>query len=214
MRKVSGALALMGAAGLLAACSFSGHTNFETEGLIAPPQQCAVPPSTLGQAEKISRIDEGNGCEVPNPWRVYSLSTVQFSQPATLNCSMANPLNDWLNNIVQPAAKTSFGERVVAVDVLASYSCRPRNNVSGAKMSEHGFGNAIDIGAFTLEDGRKVTVLDGWYGRSDEQAFLREVRKDACGEFMTVLGPGSDSEHRNHIHLDLQQRRNHSTYCH
>ena len=199
-------------AAILASCS--GRRSFETEGLVAPPSQCWVKPSDIGLASKLRAIDEGNGCEVPNPWSVYQLANVSFSQPATLNCGMANPLNDWLQNVVEPAAQRTFGESVVSIDVLASYSCRPRNNEWGAKMSEHGFGNAIDIGAFNLEGGRKVTVLDGWYGRRDEQYFLRQVREAACGDFMTVLGPGSDSHHRNHFHLDLQNRPSGKHYCH
>jgi len=138
---------------------------------------------------------------------------VALSQPATLNCGMAEPLRDWLDGTVQPAARSSFGERVVGVEVAASYSCRPRNNRRGAKMSEHGYGNAIDIAAFTLESGRKVTVLDGWHGRRDEQRFLQRVHDEACGDFHTVLGPGSDRAHRNHFHLDLQNRRDGGHYC-
>lgn len=204
-------------AALLAALSACGgstsKTYFETEGLRAPEDSCSVKPSRLGLAERLGRINEGNGCHVPNPWSVRSMAGVSFSQPATLNCGMAAPLNDWFENVVQPAAERSFGEQVVAVDVAASYSCRPRNNVRGAKMSEHGYGNAIDIAAFTLASGRKVSVLDGWRGASSESQFLRRVHDEACGEFHTVLGPNSDRAHRNHIHLDLQNRRNGSSYC-
>jgi hypothetical protein len=171
-------------------------------------------PSELGIAERLSAIDEGNGCEVPNPWRIHSVANVYFSQPATLNCGMAYPLSDWMRNTVQPTAQRKFGESVVSVEVLASYSCRARNNVRGAKMSEHGYGNAIDIAAFTLQSGRKVTVVDGWTGGSDERGFLRTVRASACDDFMTVLGPGSDRHHRDHFHLDLQTRRSGEHYCH
>jgi hypothetical protein len=198
---------------LISACS-SGRKSFDAEGLIAPTTQCLVQPSELGVAEKLSAINEGNGCEVPNPWKVYSLANVNFSQPPTINCSVAAPLNRWLEHTVQPAARGSFGEQVVSINIIDSYSCRPRNNVGGAKMSEHGFGNAVDIGVFTLESGRKVTVLEGWSGNRDERDFLRSIRSQACEEFMTVLGPGSDRYHRDHIHLDLQQRRSGKHYCH
>lgn len=199
---------------VLAACSGSRNkTYFETEGLRAPDPSCPVKPSSLGDATRMSKINEGNGCYVPDPWRITSIGGVGFSQPATLNCGMALPLNDWLANTVQPAARKTFGEDVVAVDVAASYSCRPRNNVRGAKMSEHGYGNAIDIAAFTLESGRKVTVLDGWRGSRAERAFLDSVHDEACGEFHTVLGPDADRAHRNHLHLDLQNRRSGSRYC-
>ncbi len=171
-------------------------------------------PSEIGFAERLRAINEGNGCKVPNPWRIHTLANVNFSQPATLNCGMADPLNDWLQNVVQPAAQHRFSESVVSIDVVASYSCRARNNKRGAKMSEHGYGNAVDIAAFTLESGRKITVEDGWRGDSGERAFLRLVRQEACGGFMTVLGPGTDRHHRDHIHLDLQNRRSGDHYCH
>lgn len=201
------------AAALLGACGSSDKSYFETEGLRAPEGSCAVKPSRIGQASKISNIDEGNGCSVRNAWSIESVGAVSFSQPATLNCGMAEPLREWLDNTVQPSAQRLFGERVVGVDVAASYACRPRNNVRGAKMSEHGFGNAIDISAFTLESGRKVTVLDGWRGAGSERSFLRTVHGSACGEFHTVLGPNADASHRDHIHLDLQNRRSGNSYC-
>jgi hypothetical protein len=198
-------------AAILAACS-SNKKYFETEGLMAPPQNCAIPPSRLGEAEPVSKVKDGF-CNVPNPWRVYSLANVNFSQPATMTCGMASPLDAWIQSSVQPSAQRIFGESITGFEVAASYACRPRNNSRGAKMSEHGFGNAIDISGFYLESGRKVTVLDGWNGRSDERKFLRQVRADACDSFMTVLGPGSDRHHRDHLHLDLQNRRSGSRYC-
>jgi len=198
---------------LVTACSFGGP-GFTTRGLIAPTAQCAADPSSYGVGEQLTPFDEGNGCGIPNPWRMISLSGVQLSKPATLNCGEVAAVNDWLNTTVQPAAARNFGEHVVGIDVAASYSCRARDNKRGARMSEHGFGNAIDISGFTLADGRKVTVEHGWSGRRDERAFLRTVRKDACGEFTTVLGPGSDRYHYNHFHLDRAVRKNASTYCH
>ncbi len=214
MAGITRILAAAGLAAGLTACSSGGHESFETEGLVAPLAHCSTKPSDVGIAERLVAIREGNGCEVPNPWRVYSVANVKFSQPATLNCGMVDPIYGWMQNQVQPAAQRSFGESVVSVDVAASYSCRPRNNVSGARMSEHGYGNAIDIAAFTLESGRKVTVADGWSGGRDERGFLRTVRALACEDFMTVLGPGSDRHHRDHIHLDLQVRRSGNHYCH
>jgi hypothetical protein len=198
---------------LVAACGSSSNTSFDTEGLRAPEGSCDVKPSRIGLAEKIRNIDEGNGCEVRNAWEVRSVGSVGFSQPAVMNCGMAEPLREWLDGTVQPLAQRAFGESVVSVDVAASYSCRPRNGVRGARMSEHGYGNAIDIAAFTLESGRKVTVLEGWRGSSGERHFLHTVHDDACGQFHTVLGPNSDSHHRDHIHLDLQNRRSGNTYC-
>ena len=200
---------------VLAGCGSSGtkKTSFDTQGLRAPEGSCEVKPSRIGLAEKIRNIDEGNGCEVPNAWRVQSLGSISFSQAATMNCGMAHPLKNWLEYEVQPAAQKTFGESIVSIDVAASYACRARNHKNGAKMSEHGFGNAIDIAAFTLESGRRVSVLDGWRGDRDERRFLKGVHESACGPFRTVLGPEADRHHRDHFHLDLQNRRNGSSYC-
>jgi hypothetical protein len=197
---------------LLLACS--GRDYFETAGLRTPVNACLIDPGTLGQAEAVPDIVEDNGCEVRDAYKVQSLAGVQFSQAAIMNCGMASPVNDWLGGTVQDSAAQAFGERVVSVDIAASYACRPRNNSRGAKMSEHGYGNAIDISAFTLAGGRKVSVLEDWNGRADARKFLRRVRGEACGKFATVLGPGSDPHHRNHIHLDLQNRRSGNAFCH
>jgi hypothetical protein len=199
----------------LAGCSGQGAQKyFETKGLRAPESACLINPKSLGEVSPGPDIHESSGCEVVHRYDVQSLAGVQFSQTATMNCGLTGPLNDWLSNTVQNSAQDSFGERVVGIDVAASYSCRPRNNVRGAKMSEHGYGNAIDIAAFTLEDGRKVSVLGDYYGSTPAATFLHAVRSEACGEFATVLGPGSDANHRNHIHLDLQNRRSGQAYCH
>jgi hypothetical protein len=197
----------------LAGCGTSVDSSFDTRGLRAPEGRCDVKPSRLGLAERLRDIDEGNGCEVRNAWSVRALGEVTFSEPATVNCGMVAPLDTWLKESVQPSARRAFGEDVVGIDVAASYSCRPRNGVSGAKMSEHGLGNAIDVAAFTLASGRKVTVADGWRGGAAERQFLHAVHEDACGPFHTVLGPASDADHRDHIHLDLQNRRSGSAYC-
>lgn len=207
---------VVAAAAVLAACGSSKTQKgpyFSTKGVRPPEGSCQVKPSRLGLAEKIRNINEHNGCQVPNAWRVESLGSIQFSQPAIMNCGMADPLYTWLEDVVQPTAQRSFGESVVSVDVAASYACRPRNNRRGAKMSEHGFGNAIDIAAFTLESGRKVTVEQGWWGSSDERRFLHTVHDRACGDFHTVLGPDSGRAHRDHLHLDLQNRESGSSYC-
>ena len=76
----------------------------------------------------------------------------------------------------------------------------------GARISEHAFGNALDIASFTLADGRKVTVKDGWRGLPEEQGFLRDVQSAACDQFTTVLAPGSNRFHYDHIHVDLMRR--------
>lgn len=98
---------------------------------------------------------------------------------------------------------------------MASYSCRTRNGIFGAKLSEHGLANAIDIGAFDLGDGRRITVLRGWKGTPGERRFLRTVHRDACRYFKTVLGPSADKYHKSHFHFDLARhgRKGTAHYC-
>ena len=199
---------------LLSACGGSSTPSqqFTTRGLTVPSTRCAINPQSTGVVEEIDDIDGPRSCGVDNAWRIQSMRGIEFNNTATVNCGMIKPVNDWLENAVQPAAKDAFGEKVVAVNVAASYACRARNNRRGAKMSEHGFGNALDISSFTLASGRVVSVKSGWNGSRDERSFLRQARADACNSFHTVLGPGSDSHHSDHLHMDMQGRTG-KRYC-
>lgn len=214
MLRILNVFAFAGVAlGLVACSDDTPIKRFETKGLVPPSSFCATNPSRLGNAERVADIDMGNGCFVHNAYRVRSLSGVAFSQPVTFNCGVANTTAHWLDTVVQPAAEDAFDEKVVAIDVLAGFSCRPRNNQRGAKLSEHGMGNAIDIAAFTLESGKKITVEQGWFAGSGSKSFLRRVRAEACGPFKTVLGPGADAQHKDHLHFDLQRHRSGGAYC-
>ncbi len=201
---------------ILASCSSGRHSaEFTLEGVEAPALVCPADPRTFADATPIPDFSEGNGCGITQGYKVMSLANIAFSEPALITCSEANSLNSWVGRSVQVAAREVYGQQVVAFKVAASYACRARNNVRGAKLSEHGHGNAIDIASFTLADGREIVVLTGYYGNAQDQRFLRTVRAQACGIFHTVLGPGSDSYHRDHIHLDMQAlRRNGGIYCH
>jgi hypothetical protein len=114
---------------------------------------------------------------------------------------------------VQPAATRWFGVRVVEIKQISAYSCRGMNGNSHAHISEHAFGNALDISAFTLADGRRITVKDGWRGLPEEQGFLRDIQAGACERFNTVLAPGSNSYHADHFHVDLMRRSSGRVIC-
>jgi hypothetical protein len=105
--------------------------------------------------------------------------------------------------VVQPAAMNLLGAQVIEIKA-GSYSCRAMNNgTATTRTSEHAFGNAVDVFSFRLNDNRVITVKDGWRGSPEEQNFLREVFVGACEHFSTVLGPGADPLHYDHIHIDL-----------
>jgi hypothetical protein len=151
-----------------------------------------------------SKIDGPGSCGMDYPFKVsaFSAGSVGLTSKVTLACPIIPSIDGWLEGTVKPAALLYFG--VPLLDIRAgSYACRPRNNLSGAKTSEHAFGNAFDVMAFILADGRQITVVKGWRGEPAEQEFLREVFTGACQTFSTVLGPGSDPFHYDHIHLDL-----------
>ena len=151
-----------------------------------------------------SKIDGPGVCGIDYPFKVaaFTNGSVGLTSKVTLACPIIPRIDTWLDEIVKPAAMMYFG--IPVIDVRAgSYSCRPRNNQRGAKVSEHAFGNALDVMAFVLANGREVTVVKGWKGDPAEQEFLREAFVGACRYFNTVLGPGSDSYHYDHLHLDL-----------
>jgi hypothetical protein len=207
---------LIAAAALaMTACS-SGNDlpNFTTEGVIQPVSSCAVDPKSFAKAEPVADFSDGNGCGVSNGFKLYSINGIKLSQPALVTCNVANTLHTWLENVVQPKADQLYGAKITEINVAAAYSCRPRNNVRGAKLSEHGMGNAIDISGFSFDNGKSITVLGNYYGMREDQAFFSSIRHEACGPFHTVLGPGSDANHRDHIHLDLQRERSGGPYCH
>ena len=122
----------------------------------------------------------------------------------TLECGFAAVLGDWLREVVNPVAASLLGAHVDAVVTGSGHQCRHR---AGGKLSEHGIGNAIDISAIRLIDGRSIRIegMEGAVGA--ELEFLRAISAAACGYFTTVLGPGSDAAHADHLHLDMAERR-------
>jgi hypothetical protein len=149
-------------------------------------------------------IDGPGACGISHPFKVAAFAggEVALRQPVTLGCPIIPSIDGWVEEVVQPAAELYFGARVVEVR-SGSYSCRGVNNQRTGKLSEHAFGNAVDIMSFRFADGRDLTVERGWRGAPVEQEFLRELFVGACRYFTTVLGPGADPFHYNHFHLDL-----------
>lgn len=153
-----------------------------------------------------SPVNGPSACSIRSPIKILALmdGRVAVSPPATINCPLTVSLNRWMQNSVQRAAIRYFGKPVVGIRQIASYGCRGRNGSHRGPLSEHAYGNAIDIAAFRLAGGEEITVVKGWWrGTQRERAFLQEVFAGACAEFYTVLGPGSDRYHYNHFHVDL-----------
>ena len=166
------------------------------------------------QAPYSPRIDRNPGAAEPlpplgpprGPMVTASAGPVEVSPPATLACPIVAALDQWIATSVQPAATRWFRQPVVEIKQISAYSCRGMNGDPNAHISEHAFGNALDIAEFDLADGHVIKVQYGWHGTPEEQGFLHDVQSAACDQFSTVLAPGANVYHYNHIHVDLMRR--------
>ena len=172
-----------------------------------PPRDRGAAPYSERAAPPLPRLGPAQGNSVA------AFGPVAMKPAATLACPIVSALDRWLADSVQPAAQRWFGTRVIEIKQISAYSCRGMNGNSRAHISEHAFGNALDIAAFTLADGRRVTVKNGWKGMPEEQGFLRDIQAAACQQFNTVLAPGSNIYHYDHIHVDLMRRKSQRTIC-
>ncbi len=241
LRNLTGnAVALALVALVAAGCSRQGQKEQRAEWRSAAEKACL----RTGQVKetpyiKVAKALEGPGpCGADHPFKVSAFTMdslditasapsffsragsggilTRLNQEGTLTCPMVAAVDHWLEKVVQPAAMARFGQTVVELRIMGTYSCRRMNNgSSSARMSEHAFANAIDVGGFRLADGSVITVLRGWRGGEQEQAFLREVHAGACRNFATVLGPGADAFHYDHFHFDLARhgRRGDRSIC-
>lgn len=121
-------------------------------------------------------------------------------------CALAAALELWLRDGVRPAASELLGTEVVRIEHFGAFSCRRLYGRADGRWSEHATGNAIDIAAFVLADGRRISVLRHWNGSGSEAAFLHRARDQGCKVFGTVLSPDYNVAHRDHLHLDQQAR--------
>jgi hypothetical protein len=121
---------------------------------------------------------------------------------------MASAIADWIRTDMAPLA-SSLGTVITDLDNFDSFECRGRNRVAGAKLSEHGHANALDVRALKLANGQSIALTERTTPREQRESVLRSV----CARFSTVLGPGSDGYHEDHIHLDLMERRNNYRIC-
>lgn len=155
------------------------------------------------EASAIPDVPIENGCGSVNSVRLSTAGGVRL--PADrITCEMAVALVLWLEYEVQPVAQEIFGQRVQSVLQMGTYSCR---NIIGSAFwknvrSQHATANALDLGGFTLADGRQISVLKHWQGNGQEARFLRDVHKRACRYFRVVLGPDFNASHKDHFHLD------------
>lgn len=153
--------------------------------------------------------DYGGGCQV-----IGSVQLIDIGVPVTnlkgMRCGLARTFIAWTRHAVAPAARQILGSDLVRVESMGSYACR---NVIGSaanasRLSGHAIANAVDISAFVLQDGRRITILDGWRSSDPEvREFLKVIHISACKRFGTVLSPDYNAAHANHLHLEDDRAR-------
>lgn len=156
-----------------------------------------------------SPIDDNDACNIAMPIRIkhvtgrYGLgSVIQFPNQPLIDCRLAEPLARWVGEVVAPVIAANFSSPLKAVRTGPGYECRNRNYETTGTLSAHAIGLALDISGFELANGQTVSVRPG--DDPVSEAVLRTIRTAGCGWFTTVLGPGSDAAHANHLHLDIQ----------
>jgi len=170
--------------------------------------QVACPALISGDVEGklLSPIEDGAQCGVHSPLSLTAIGKdepLKLANPVTTNCAMAVTLAQWSND-VKSAAHDIYGKdvKITQIGTGSDYQCRKVNGASTGRVSEHAFGNALDIMSFTFSDGSKTELESGWNGADKEKAFWRAVHGASCKLFMTVIGPDGDAAHRTNMHLD------------
>lgn len=196
---------------LLSACSTGPNFVAEYEPWRDQEESACIASGVLQRTSFLKSRSALGGpslCGTERPYEVTAVDDgrVRLKPPALLRCPMIPQIERWMREHVTPAALYHFGAEVVEISVAGSYSCRPIMHKAGGKLSEHGYANALDVSAFTLSNGKKITLIRGWNGSPQERAFLRAAHRGACQHFTTVLGPEYNRAHHDHFHVDLARR--------
>ncbi|WP_147262638.1 extensin family protein [Roseiarcus fermentans] len=145
-------------------------------------------------------------CELSGAVRLLSVATpfgdVLVSGGPTMLCGFAGQFSGWVRDVAAPMTLAYTGRKLAAIEIVSAFACRARADKPGAVPSEHARGDAVDVAAFVLADHSRVRV-----GQDASEAPLADdlvhaLRMTACGYFTTVLGPGSDPAHADHLHFD------------
>jgi hypothetical protein len=183
-----------------------------------PPSRPAAPPADDPRALRQCLADLGalgvrfqqlpdrrfsGGCSATGAVKLLDIG-MPMANLGAMKCGLARPFAIWTREAIQRAAKAWLETSVVKVESFGTYNCRPVNGQTGNKLSEHGRANAVDISAFVLADGRRITVKEGWNGPDENvRKFLRAIHSSACRRFQIVLGPDANAFHRDHFHFDM-----------
>lgn len=170
---------------------------------LSPFDVCMASLSEVGvDFEPVRDFTTPEGCSVIDGVQVRTAS-FGLNRSAMVTCEMAAALSAFDYQILRPLAEKHFGQEVTRVHHVGTYSCRPRRGDNHGRLSEHAHGKAIDLIAFDLEDGTRISVEKDWRGDPVKAQFLAEVAREACRVFNVVLTPNTNRDHRDHLHLDI-----------
>jgi hypothetical protein len=165
------------------------------------------------QLEPIRDAEQGCGIEAPVELSVV-LPGIKLEPSGTMRCETALALSRWTKEMMLPAAALALPEKkVTAIANASTYICRNRNSAENGKISEHAKGNAVDISTIAFDKGEPLVMKPRVEDGTPEGAFQRTITAAACLFFRTVLSPGSDATHQDHLHLDVLERKGSYLYC-
>jgi hypothetical protein len=187
--------------------------DFDSADVTSSPTECDDRLGKIAVMEPMPRLIGPDACGGGDMVRLNAVllaagARIELKPAPVLRCAFAESLASWLRDEASPRAE-KLGAALRTIETYDDFECRGRNRVAGAKLSEHGKGNAVDVRSFILADGRALGLTDV----SVAKEFRDDIRDSACHRFTTVLGPGSDSNHESHIHLDLADRRQGYRIC-
>ena len=167
-------------------------------------RMCLADLSAMGvQYEPLPDRYFSGGCSATGAVKLVAIG-IPVTNLGAMKCGLAKPFALWTREAIQQAARAWLDSQVVKIESFGTYSCRPVNGQAGNKLSEHGRANAVDISAFVLADGRRITVKEGWNGPDPNiRSFLRAIHRSACSRFNVVLGPDANAFHHDHFHFDM-----------
>ncbi len=164
-------------------------------------QRCLATLSSFRVAATSIRFPPDGACVIDAPVRAKGLGPA-LSPPATLGCGLAVRLIEFDRAVIQPEAKRRFGTGVVTILDFGAYNCRAESS-GRDRISQHGFGRAIDVAGFVMANGARVSVERDWDDDGAAGAFIHKIAEAACDYFSVVLTPDSNADHHNHLHLDV-----------
>ena len=187
--------------------------DFDSASVTAKPTDCDLRLARIATVEPMPRLIGPGACGGADMVRMDAVllpgdKRVAIEPATYLRCPMAEQFAAWVRETAAPGLD-ALGPALRRVETYDDYECRIRNRARNGKISEHAKGNAVDVRGFTLADGRFIALTDP----AASKPLREELRRAACARFTTVLGPGADSNHESHIHLDLIQRRNGYRIC-